>query len=47
MTEYELLDLVTSTIDGMGTYFTIYLSIVSGYLVVAYLAGNVSYHRSN
>ena len=40
MTEYELLDLINSTIEGMGTSFTIYLSMVSGYLVVAYLAGN-------
>ena len=40
MTEYELLDLMGSTIDGMGDCFTIYLSIVSGYLVVAYFIGD-------
>lgn len=39
MNEYELLDLMTSTIDSMGSCFTIYLSIVSGYLIVAYLVG--------
>jgi len=40
MTEYELLDLMGSTIDSMGDCFTIYLSIVSGFLVVAYFIGN-------
>jgi len=39
MTEYELLDLMGNTIDSMGDCFTIYLSIISGYLVVAYFIG--------
>lgn len=40
MTEYELLDLMGNTIDSMGSCFTIYLSIISGYLVVAYFIGD-------
>jgi len=39
MTEYELLDLTTGTIDSMYDSVALYLSIVSGYLLVAYLAG--------
>lgn len=39
MTEYELLDLVAGAIDGMYDSITLFLSIVSGYLLVAYLVG--------
>ena len=39
MTEYELLELTAGTIDSMSDSFTIFLSIASGYLVVAYLVG--------
>ena len=39
MSEYELLELMNGTIDSMGNCFTIYLSIVSGFLIVAYLVG--------
>jgi len=40
MTEYELLDLLAGSIDSMYDSVALYLSIVSGYLLVAYLAGN-------
>ena len=40
MTEFELLDLMNGTIDSMGNCLTIYLSIFSVYLVLAYLAGD-------
>ncbi len=39
MTEYELLDLVAGAMDGMYDSTTLFLSIVSGYLLVAYLVG--------
>ena len=39
MTEYELLDLLAGSIDSMYDSVALYLSIVSGYLLVAYLAG--------
>lgn len=39
MTEYELLDLVAGSIDSMYDSVALYLSIASGYLLVAYLAG--------
>ncbi len=39
MTEYELLDLMTSMEAHMATQFSLYLSIVSAYLIVAYLVG--------
>ena len=39
MTEYELLDLVSGAMDGMYDSTTLFLSIVSGYLLVAYLVG--------
>jgi len=40
MTEYELLDLTTSTIASMYDAVALYMTIVSGYLLVAYLAGS-------
>jgi hypothetical protein len=39
MSEYELLDLVAAAIDGMYDSTTMFLSLASGYLLVAYLAG--------
>ncbi|QFU75550.1 hypothetical protein EY643_07735 [Halioglobus maricola] len=39
MSEYELLDLMTSMEAHMATQFSLYLSVVSAYLVVAYLVG--------
>jgi hypothetical protein len=40
MTEYEILDLAKSAIDSMNSSFSLYLSIVSGYLIVAYFVGS-------
>ena len=34
MTECEILDLTQTTIASMGQSFTMYLSIVSGYLII-------------
>lgn len=39
MSEYELLDLVSAAIDSMYDSTTMFLSLASGYLLVAYLAG--------
>jgi len=39
MTEYEITGLLYSVIDSMATVFTVYLTIISGYLIVAYLVG--------
>jgi hypothetical protein len=39
MTEYEILELTYSIIDSMATVFAVYLTILTGYLVVAYLIG--------
>jgi hypothetical protein len=39
MTEYELLDLVTSTSIAAAEAFGYYLTILASYLVAAYLAG--------
>ena len=40
MTEYEILDLISSNTSDMATMFGIYLTVVSAYLVVAYFAGH-------
>ncbi|MEE4143371.1 MAG: hypothetical protein V2I26_01105 [Halieaceae bacterium] len=40
MTEYELLDLVASSADLMGVQFSIFMTVTSAYLVVAYVAGD-------
>lgn len=40
MTEYELLDLMSGVEVQMATQFSLYLSVVSAYLVVAYLVGS-------
>ena len=40
MTEYELLDLVTSSEAHMGTQFSLYLTVISAYMIVAYLVGS-------
>lgn len=40
MTEYEISELIYSLIDSMATVFMAYLTIMSGYLVVAYLISN-------
>ena len=39
MTEYELLDLMASMEAHMATQFSLYLTVISAYMVVAYLAG--------
>lgn len=39
MTEYELLDLIAGSINSMYDSVVLYLSIISGYLLVAYLVG--------
>jgi hypothetical protein len=39
MTEYEILELTYSIIDSMATVFAVYLTILTGYLVVVYLIG--------
>ena len=39
MTEYEILDLLASDSAQMAVQFTIYLTVMSGYLIVAYFAG--------
>jgi hypothetical protein len=39
MTEYEILDLFRGYVEMEAVSFTIYLTLVSGYLVVGYLAG--------
>ena len=40
MTEYELLDLMASMESHMATQFSLYLTIISSYMVVAYLIGD-------
>ena len=40
MTEYELLDLMASMESHMATQFSLYLTIISSYMVVAYLVGD-------
>lgn len=47
MTEYEIADLAQAQfdrlvvlLDVLGTHLSIYLTIISGFLVVAYLVGN-------
>ncbi|MEP1469337.1 MAG: hypothetical protein ABJK25_00030 [Halieaceae bacterium] len=40
MTEYELLDLVASGTDQMADMFSLYLTVLSAYLLVAYIAGS-------
>ncbi len=39
MTEYELVDIVASYASGGGTFFTIWLTILSAYAITAYVAG--------
>ena len=39
MTEYELLDLMASMESHMATQFSLYLTVVSAYMVVAYFVG--------
>ncbi len=39
MTEYELVDVVASYASGGGTFFTIWLTILSAYAITAYVAG--------
>ncbi len=39
MTEYELLDSVVSYATGGGTFFTIWLTILSAYAITAYVTG--------
>jgi hypothetical protein len=40
MTEYEILDLMASMEEHMATQFSLYLTVISAYMVVAYLAGS-------
>ena len=40
MTEYELLDLLASVEQQMAVQFSLYLSVVSAYMIVAYLVGS-------
>jgi hypothetical protein len=40
LTEYEILDLISSNTSDMATMFGIYMIVVSAYLVVAYFAGH-------
>ena len=40
MTEYELADIVATYSSNAGSFFTVYLTIVSGYLVTAFVAGS-------
>ena len=40
MSQYEILDLVASAADLMGVQFTIYLTVISAYLMVAYFVGS-------
>ncbi len=39
MTEYELLDLLLTAVDGGTAVIGIILTVVSGYLIVAWLIG--------
>ena len=39
MSEYELLDLMASMEAHMAAQFSLYLTVISAYMVVAYLAG--------
>lgn len=39
MSEYELLDLMASMEAQMASLFSLYLTIISAYMIVAYLAG--------
>ena len=40
MTEYELVDAISSYATGGGTFFTIWLTILSAYAITAYVAGS-------
>lgn len=40
MTEYELIDAVNSTMDAFEGSFMAYLTIVSAYLMAAFISGN-------
>jgi len=40
MTEYEILDLISSNTSDLSTMFTVYLSLISGYLAVVYFVGS-------
>ena len=40
MTEYELLDLIASGTDQMADMFSLYLTVLSAYLIVAYIIGS-------
>jgi hypothetical protein len=40
MSQYEILDLVASAADLIAVQFTIYLTVVSAYLVVVYFVGS-------
>ena len=39
MTEYEYADVIATYSSNAGAFFAVYLTIVSGYLITAFLAG--------
>lgn len=39
MTEYELVDAIAAYSSNLVTFFTVYLTLLSGYLVTAFVAG--------
>jgi len=39
MTEYELGDLIATYASNMMTFFTVYLTLLTGYLITAFVAG--------
>ncbi len=45
MTEYELEDVLTSTTNASLEAFTIYITLVASYLIVAYIAGRNLTHQ--
>ncbi|MDH4002829.1 MAG: hypothetical protein OEU52_16420 [Xanthomonadales bacterium] len=39
MTEYELADIIATYSSNSGTFFATYLTVLSGYLITAFVAG--------
>ena len=39
MTEYEYADLIATYSSNAGAFFAVYLTVVSGYLITAFVAG--------
>jgi len=40
MTEYELADIVATYSSNAGSFFAVYLTLISGYLITAFIAGS-------